>query len=1397
MTSSPSLRPGWRAALTLVLHHHALVTTTEEAPVGTASAVVWRLNVLGSLELLGAGRRVEVSGPVRTLLALLARNPGEVVGTAQLIADMWGGQPPEAAETTLASYAARLRKAIDHTVAGAASDEVVASQPDGYLLAIGESNVDFCDFERLLGEGRRALSVGQPLLAVARLDEALRLWRGNAYADVGDHAFSRAEASRLGELRLAAVESRVDAQLATAAPNVPAGLVAELEALVAEHPHRERLWVQLMTALYRLGRRGDAIAAFRQARIRLAEDLGVDVGPGLHAAERAVLAGDPALNGIALAATVVPEALAVSVSACVGRDEEIAWLETALDLAATRRGQARLIIGGPGLGKTRLIAEVAQRAAARGVSIRLGRDGDLDGLVAESDRLSLVIVDDLDLAPRDDLPRVVSFIRAASDRPVLILLTAKDPVRVGDLAGLPKLVLTALGDRAVADVVRLYAPGTTDATAVAAMVNTGGVPARVHRAASEWAFARAGRRIDRAVVDASEPSRWLTSVRDEVVAGILDLEHVRARARVLRPFPLGVVACPYKGLATYEAGDAALFHGRERLVAELVARLVGTRLVAVVGESGAGKSSLVRAGLQPALAAGVLPDSGQWRQIAITPATAGDLRARLAAHSSDAAAASAGVVAARGAADSVLLVVDQFEEAFTALDAPRRKAFLTTMTDLVSSGRARAVITLRSDFYARCVQHPLLARLVTANTLLVPPMSVAELRRAIEHPAAAAGLSIEDGLVDELADDVRDVPGGLALLSSALLLLWEDRSERALTLAGYRSVGGVAGAVEAYAERAFAAFSTEQREAARRILVHLADTGGDPPVRRRARRSELESVGGVQTDSVLELLANRGLVIVADDVVDVVHEAVFTHWPRLRGWLDDDAVDDRMRANLAAAASAWTESGGDPALLHRGPRLVAEIDWALEHPGQQSGAEGAFLAAGQQAMLAVELRRQRVAQRLRQLLAAAVLAFVVAVAGVVLAVTEQGRADAAGVRADARRLTSDALAESDPRLAALLAVAATKLDDSAQIRDGMRAVLLRRPDLAAAAGVTGTDRITALALSPDGATLAAATVAGPVLLHRADGLGVTARLAYPTHGPVNGVAFTPDGRRLVSWGGSRTWTDNQAPTSIVVWDLATGSPIGAAFGEVWPDSGGGLLADGVTLLLKQQHLADGKPATAVAWNIDARTPSTAYELPATAVDAVLVAPGGRHAILGAPGGAIAMDPAAGVSRELRGAAGGVALSPDGNTLLAAEGHDIAVWDTLSGERRATGRQHLADVVALAWAADGRAFASAGADGLLLVWNATTLRPSVVAGGGSPARVVQFSADAKTLYTAGDDGTLLAWDLTASRGLGVRLRGDTDPMSWARLACTLAGRDMTRAEWSRHVPDRPYQHVCPG
>ncbi len=210
-------------------------------------------------------------------------------------------------------------------------------------------------------------AVGQPTLALTRLDAALALWRGRAYADFDDHTFVSAEATRLEDLRLAVIEASVEARLAEAAPGAPAELLTELPELLAEHWHRERLWTQWMTVLYRLDRRADALAAFQRAEQLLSEQLSASPGPRLRATERAVRAGDQELLGQPITAAFVPAALATTVPVCVGREEELAWLSGALDLAATRRAQARLIVGAPGIGKTRTVAELAQRAALRGI----------------------------------------------------------------------------------------------------------------------------------------------------------------------------------------------------------------------------------------------------------------------------------------------------------------------------------------------------------------------------------------------------------------------------------------------------------------------------------------------------------------------------------------------------------------------------------------------------------------------------------------------------------------------------------------------------------------------------------------------------------------------------------------------------------------------------------------------------------------------------------------------------------------------------------------------------------------------------------------------------------------------------------------------------------------------
>jgi DNA-binding SARP family transcriptional activator/WD40 repeat protein len=1352
----------------------------------------WRLNVLGPVELCYDGRPVEVTGVARTILVLLARNAGEEVTTTSLIAAIWGSAPPEDPGNVIASQISRLRKALTAIAPAVNPTQVIVTVPSGYILDVTSPNVDVAAFERLVADGRRALEVGQPTLARQRLDEALALWRGAAYEDVLDVA--RAEAGRLEDLRLAAVEHRVEARLALSTPTADEDLVSELERLTEVHWHRERLWAQLMIALFRLGRRGDALAAHRRAQVLLAEGLHAEPGPELRSAERAVLANDLSLYGSPPNPSTVPDELAGPAPACLGRDEELAWLESALDLAATRRAQPRLIVGSPGMGKTRMLAELAHRAAARGIVVRYYR-AHAGSLIADPDRLSLLLIDDADLASPADRETITTFVRSTLRHPVVTILTCRDPVRVGDLAGLPKLVMSGLDDASVAGIVRVYAPAVADATAVAAMVNAGGVPARIHRAASEWAFGRAGRRIDRAVESAAEPTRWLQSIRDEVVGGVRELAHVRAQARLLRPDVRRVVD-PYRGIGPLQSDDAELFHGRERETAELIAHLVRAPLVAVVGEPGVGKSSLVRAGLLPALASGVLPGSARWRQIVVTPATVGSLAEILAAPPPDPADPDPADPAdpaldpappdpapapapeavdpeqapsivdgpspvgpgdteapASGEPATTLLVVDQFEEAFTVLDDGVRARFLADLVDALTD-RTRVVLTLRSQRYGVVADHPDLSRMVTANTFLLGSMSADDLRRAVEQPALAAQMSFEDGLVETIVADARARPD-LVPLAAALRLL----ATLGLTLASYRQIGGLAGVLETIGERALTA--VDDRSAAERLLGRLA-TGG---ARTQARADE---VGAAHT------LTAHGVLTAHDDgTVEMARDAFLRHWPRLRRLADDQRAERDLRDHLSRAAPAWSSGQAE---VYRGARLIAALDFGTDHAKELTQAEHDFLAAGRRQLLVEENRRRRKVALLHRWILALVLALVAAVAIAALAVVKQTATAADGLRADARRVGALATGEPDLRLAMLMAVAANRLDPATT--EPLATTLGRSPDLIAAAG----DGVTAVAVSPDGTTVAVGSGDGTIRLLDASTLRERGtRWEYPGQGPVGGLAFTPDGRRLVSWGGAGDGA------GIVVWDVGAGRMDGAPFGQASPTAGG-LLADGVTLLV-------GQARRAVAWSIEARTPSTAYELPVDRVDALAVSPDGRLVAFGTDDGTTVFEPRTGDVTRLPDARRPSSISPDGRTLLTVRGDVIEVWGIGSRERRGEARHHTGDVVATAWSPDGSAFASAGADGLVVVWDVADARPRarhVFTGHAGPARAVAFAPDGRAVVSVGQEGAALLWDLHGTRGLGPRAEtGDR-----RALACAVAGRDMTPEEWRRVLPDRPYQHVCP-
>jgi hypothetical protein len=867
-----------------------------------------------------------------------------------------------------------------------------------------------------------------------------------------------------------------------------------------------------------------------------------------------------------------------------------------------------------------------------------------------------------------------------------------------------------------------------------------------------------------------------------------------------------VSGCPYRGLALYEAADAELFRGRERAVAEVVARMIDPPLLAIVADAGTGKSSLVRAGVLPAIAGGVLPDSGRWRQIVVTPSGAAELALRLAedpelepepepedgelaaladvadfdaAIEADAdldadaelvfddeldldeqplgaglsgtveAGVPVPVAAAPIAGARTLLVVDQFEEAFTLVPAARSELF-STICEAVASGEVSVLLVLRSDAYAYLGESPELTTLVAANTYVLAPMGEDDLRRAIEEPAALAGAVAEPDLVNALIAEA--ATAGLPALSAGLTTLWSQRSEGVLRLSALRAGGGLGRAIEHMAERAYGALPTHQRELAGQILVSAAENG---------RTAASTSAGGDRATTIA-VLREAGLVSIVDGNVELIHEALLERWPRLRSWRAERRAERELREHLATAARAWTDSGRPADALYGGARLAAAIDYADAH--DLAPAERDFLGAGQRVLMAADLRRRAQVSRLWYAIVVLALLLATAVAAGVMVFVAWRDVNTADQRSDAVRVAQTGQAEPDLRLALRLTAAAATVDSSPATADALRATLLRSPDLMATAG----EDVQAVALTADGSMIAAGSATGTVWLLRAAGLTSLARLDY--NGAVTGLSFTPDGHLLVGWGAA----------GVAVWSVPNGAVQGTPFGQ--PGTDGGVLADGDTLLLARS------PGAPMAWSLAARTPSTAYQFPATA-SSVVLAPDGGAAAFAVGDGAVVVSVPSGHTSQLARVGRPLALSPGGAMLLTTTG----LYDVASGGRAGAGAP---DALTAAWSPDSAAFATGAADGTITVSDARTgtARLTLV-GDRVPVRTLHFGLDSRTLYSSDDAGTLMAWDLTGSRGLHTTV-STQDTSHLVAQACLLAGRDLTPAEWAADIPGIPYRRVCP-
>jgi WD40 repeat protein len=801
---------------------------------------------------------------------------------------------------------------------------------------------------------------------------------------------------------------------------------------------------------------------------------------------------------------------------------------------------------------------------------------------------------------------------------------------------------------------------------------------------------------------------------------------------------------PYRGLRVFGEEDARFFFGRDREVQRLLEKLKSNAFLAVLGPSGSGKSSLVRAGLVPELRAGALALDASWHVCVLRPGAAPltalaaqlvELRAgegmaaTLDALGRDPRTLHLSVelaLADSPPGERVLVIVDQLEEVFTLCnDESQRRQLFATLLDATSApgGRTVVIVTMRADFYARCAAYPEFAQLVTAQQMLIGPIDADGLRQAIEEPARRVGLELEAGLSDTILADVAAEPGALPLLEHALLELWERRRGELLTLEGYREAGGVHGALAQRADQIFDGLSPAQREIARRALLRLTQPGeGTEDTRRRATRRELAAAeGDASFDVVLGRLVDARMLTTGrdetgQDVVDVSHEALIRGWPRMRRWIDADRAGLLVHRRLTDAARDWDTLGREPAAFYRGARLAIAREWAAEHGDDLSPLEHEFLAASHDAELRETEAAMRRSRRLR-VLAGGLAALTVAIAVLAgWALHERGRAQRQTTAAASLALAYSAtpLLDSRPDLSLLLGYAAYRTNPTAQARSSVLAALTTIRETGVSAILHGNaGPVFGVAFDPANGMLASAGSDGTLRLWDA----ATHRQLGPSligDGlPVYALAFSPDGAVLAT---------ASIDGRIQLWDVATRKKLGAPlFGDSQPVFG----------------VAFGPHDTLAAGSLDGQI--RVWDL-------------ARHKLLGR---AMSVNDGMAVSD--------VAFAPDGTLVAADLDGSVWLWNVATDTRLGGPLPGSStSFTSLAFAPDGTLAAGSG-DGSVHLWNfaSRTLIARLVAGTSGGVYSVAFSRDGRTLAAGSADGTVRMWNAATRQSIGQPLTGQTN------------------------------------
>ncbi|MEA3184766.1 MAG: hypothetical protein QOJ74_1243, partial [Ilumatobacteraceae bacterium] len=600
-------------------------------------------------------------------------------------------------------------------------------------------------------------------------------------------------------------------------------------------------------------------------------------------------------------------------------------------------------------------------------------------------------------------------------------------------------------------------------------------------------------------IDADPSARPKTV--DDLVVRLREALAVAVDAGVVPP--LAAARNPYRGLEAFEQADAVDFFGRESVVAEMVGVLATEHLLVVVGPSGIGKSSVVKAGLVPALRRGAITGSESWLVTELTPGRApfDQLTAALERVATVEVPDIVGEVTTgdRGLDDVVaallphgsvvLLIVDQFEELFTETrDEHERRAFMDMLAEVASRPHSsiRIVATLRADYFDRPLGYAAFGNVLRGRTVALGAMTAAELADAVRLPAAAVGVEVDAALVARITGEAERQAGALPLVQHAMAELFERRLTNTITAGDLDASGGLSDALGRRAEAIYGELDESLRDQARRLFVSLVNVSEDHDnTRRRVRRSELEQEGlrGDELDALLPEFGRHRLLTFDRDpasrtpTIEVAHEALLDHWPRLRAWIDDARDDLLTRRRLAAAAADWLNAGSDPSFLYAGGRLDVAEAWASHAGVPLTDDERRFLTSSRTAAEHEASARTRRRRTIVALLGAGLVTTTVLGS---FALAQRAEADTQARQARARDLAGQAELAilEDPERAVMLALTA------------MQTTRTPMPEaVSALQAATQADRVVTTVNDVGAEAFAAGTDGSLVVVDRPDGPG--------------------------------------------------------------------------------------------------------------------------------------------------------------------------------------------------------------------------------------------------------------------------------------------------------------------